>query len=85
MFMPKLFSTGSGDLWTIQLEVPPSESKHVKAISNLIQGSSSGVKAMFRTTWAGSASVTDSLALEVPVPPRRTAGNLLQVPSEERR
>ncbi|XP_048738533.1 uncharacterized protein LOC125653225 isoform X1 [Ostrea edulis] len=30
-------------------------SKQVKAISNLIQGSSSGVKAMFRTTWAGSA------------------------------
>ncbi|XP_062613682.1 ankyrin repeat domain-containing protein SOWAHC-like isoform X4 [Saccostrea cucullata] len=30
-------------------------SKQVKAISSLIQGSSSGVKAMFRTTWAGSA------------------------------
>eukprot|EP00105_Crassostrea_gigas_P034811 XP_019918959.1 PREDICTED: uncharacterized protein LOC105318539 isoform X1 [Crassostrea gigas] len=30
-------------------------SKQVKAISNLIHGSSSGVKAMFRTTWTGSA------------------------------
>lgn len=52
-----LYGTGSGrsldDSFTRSASFR--RSKQVKAISNLIHGSSSGVKAMFRTTWTGSA------------------------------
>lgn len=52
-----MYGTGSGrsldDSFTRSASFR--RSKQVKAISNLIHGSSSGVKAMFRTTWTGSA------------------------------